>query len=194
LVTTHSHPSQVAAPPGISAPAPGAMSPEQVFVDHFDFVWRSLRRLGVPEALLDDAAQEVFVVVCRRLADFAGRSALRSWLFGIAMNVARKALRTQKRRGAEGLPDVLRDSTSLSPQEALAQAEAVRLVYELLDELTQEKREVFILAELEEMPAPQIAEAIGVPVNTVYSRLRLARQNFSAALQHRQALEGRRRP
>jgi RNA polymerase sigma-70 factor (ECF subfamily) len=170
------------------------LTPEQVFADHFDFVWRSLRRLGVPEAGLDDAAQEVFVVVCRRLSDYAGLSALRTWLFGIAMNVARKALRTQKRRGAEGLPDALRDMTSLSPQEAAARAEAVRLAYELLDELTLEKREVFILAELEEMPAPDIAEAIGIPLNTVYSRLRHARRDFNAALQRRHAREPRRKP
>lgn len=153
---------------------------------HFDFVWRSLRRLGVPLAALDDAAQEVFVVALRRHHEFEGRSAIKTWLFGIAWNIARSLARSPARH-EEALPDSVPDVHELGPQEAAARSEAIRTLYELLDELDVDRRAVFVMSELEEMSAPEIAEITGTPLNTVYSRLRAARSDFDAALKRRRA-------
>jgi RNA polymerase sigma-70 factor, ECF subfamily len=153
---------------------------------HFDFVWRSLRRLGVPLHALDDAAQEVFLVALRRHDEFEGRSAIKTWLFGIAWNVARSLARSPSRR-EEALPDGVADAQELGPQEAASRSEAIRMLYALLDELESERRAVFVMSELEEMSAPEIAEITGTPLNTVYSRLRAARSDFDAALKRRRA-------
>lgn len=161
------------------------------YEDHFDFVWRSLRRLGVPTSGLDDAAQEVFMVAFRRVAEFEGRSTLKTWLFGIAWNVARRAARGPARR-EEPLADVV--PSSADQEESVSRAEAVRTLYEILDGLEPDKRAVFVMAELEEMTAPEIAEIAGVPLNTVYSRLRAARSDFDAALKRRRARDEWRRP
>lgn len=160
---------------------------EQIYDEHFDFVWRSVRRLGVPDHQVDDAVQDVFVVVHRRLADFEGRSSMRTWLFGIALKVARSHRRRAARKGTEPLVQEVVDHESLSPHEATARNEGLRLLHSLLDELDDDKRAVFVLAELEQMTAPEIAEALEVKLNTVYSRLRAARKNFDEALKRHQA-------
>jgi RNA polymerase sigma-70 factor, ECF subfamily len=159
---------------------------EGIYDTHFDFVWRSLRRLGVPVTALDDAAQEVFLVAFRRHAEFEGRSSLKTWLFGIAWNIARSLARSPVSREEE-LPDSVSAEDALGPQEAVARSEAIRTLYELLDELETERRAVFVMAELEELSAPEIAEITRVPLNTVYSRLRSARGDFEAALRRRRA-------
>jgi RNA polymerase sigma-70 factor (ECF subfamily) len=135
---------------------------------------------------LDDAAQEVFLIVHRRLADFEGRSSLKTWLFGISLNVAQHFMRTDVRRDAQRAADMPLPAVA-TPQEELLHAEAVRLLYRVLDELDRDKRSVFVMAELEHMTAPQIVEATGLPLNTVYSRLRLARRDFEAALKRSRA-------
>ncbi|HZU82203.1 MAG TPA: sigma-70 family RNA polymerase sigma factor [Polyangiaceae bacterium] len=158
-----------------------------VYEAYFPFVWRSARRLGTPAPSVDDVVQEVFVVVHRRLARFEGRSSLKTWLFGIVLNVVRahrRALRAghpdaPAARGHAD-PDTLSDRAA-GPHECVTRAEAARLVDRLLESLDEDKRAVFVLAELEQMSAPEIAAALVVPVNTVYSRLRLARQEFAAA-------------
>jgi RNA polymerase sigma-70 factor (ECF subfamily) len=165
---------------------------ETFYEEHFDFVWRSLRRLGVPASGLDDAAQEVFLVAFRRASEFEGRSTLKTWLFGIAWNMARRAQRGAWRR-EEPLADV--DTVAgTNQEESASRAEAVRTLYEILDGLEPDKRDVFVMAELEEMTAPEIAEIAGVPLNTVYSRLRAARQDFDAAIKRRRARDEWRRP
>jgi len=153
---------------------------------HFDFVWRSLRRLGVPLSALDAAAQEVFVVALRRHDEFEGRSAIKTWLFGIAWNIARSLARSPSRR-EETLSEEITAARELDPQEAVARSEAIRTLYDLLDELDTDRRAVFVMAELEEMSAPEIAEITGIPLNTVYSRLRGARSDFDSALRRRRA-------
>ena len=184
----------VALRPEPNAPAAGMTAPgfAAVYEQHFDFVWRSLRRLGVPEASMDDAAQDLFIVVHRRLAEFAGRSSLRTWLFGIALRVAGDYRRRLRRKGAplRPLPDALPDTSRPGPYEALARREAARVVDGLLDELDDAKRAVFVLAELEQMTAPEIAEVLEVNVNTVYSRLRAARADFERAVARLQARGG----
>lgn len=156
---------------------------DDVYREHFAFVWRSAKRLGVREASLDDVVQEVFVIVHRRLGDFEGRSSLKTWLFGIALRVARDARRSHQRKSPEGTidPDALK-SNELGPSESAEKAEAVRLLHAILDELDDERREIFVMAELELLTMPEIAETLGINVNTAYARLRAARQSFEVAL------------
>lgn len=161
--------------------------------EHFDFVWRSLRRLGVPEAALDDAAQDVFLVAFRRRAEFEGRSSVRTWLFGIAWNRAREFVRLARRRPEEPLPDALLPDAALDQEQAAMQQEALRFVYRVLEELTPERRGLLVMAEVEEMSALEIAEVLKLPVNTVYSRIRLARRCFESAFRRCRAREQRRR-
>jgi RNA polymerase sigma-70 factor, ECF subfamily len=151
----------------------------RIYDEHFAFVWRSLRRLGVPDAHLDDAAQEVFLVVHRRLSEFAGRSSLKTWLFGIALRVASAVRRRAIRKPTEPLEDDVLDERVERLSEA---AHAAKLVQRLLNDLDADRRAVFVLAELEQMTAPEIARALDVNLNTVYSRLRLARRDFEAAI------------
>jgi len=169
--------------PRSSAPS----SFEDVYDAHVDFVWRSTRALGVPSHAVDDVVQEIFLVVLRRLPEFEGRSSVRSWIYAILRNV----VRAHRRRAPASAPDVdpseLSDAHARGPDELVADAEAARLVVRLLEELDDDKREVFVLAELEQCTAPEIAEMLGEKLNTVYSRLRLARERFAAAAaRHRQ--------
>lgn len=167
----------------IAAPAPGFQA---VYAEHVDAVWRSLRSLGVPDAGVEDAVQDIFLVVHRRLPEFAGRSALRTWLFGIVLHVARNHRRRERRKGGGAPLDVDVADLGPGPHEEAVAAEAVELLARLLEELDEAKREVFVLGELEQMTAPEIAEALGIPVNTVYSRLRAARLGFAAAVARHQ--------
>ena len=164
---------------------------DEVYESHFDFVWRSLRRLGVPVPLLDDATQEVFLVVHRRLLHFERRSSIKTWLFGIAINVSQHATRTVARQSVSRLP-AIESAPEPTPQENAIRAEAVRLLYRVLNQLEVERRTAFVMAELEQMSAPEIAEATGWELNTVYSRLRLARRDFEAALKRIRARDERR--
>lgn len=166
----------------------------EFYDEHFDFVWRSLRRLGVPVAALDDATQEVFVIAFRRRSDFEGRSSIKTWLFGIAWNRARDLARRVRRHPEEALPDDSLLVTEADQEHALLQAEALGFVYRVLDELTPERRAVLVMAEVEEMTAVQIAEVLAIPLNTVYSRIRLARRDFEAAVKRCRTREQRRRP
>jgi RNA polymerase sigma-70 factor, ECF subfamily len=173
---------------GERAPTLEALGFDDVYRGEFGFVWRSAKRLGLRDAALDDAVQEVFVVVHRRLAEFEGRSSLRTWLFGITLRVVRDHRRSARRRdpGPPVDPDTLR-ATGSGPAESAEKAEAVRLLHALLDELDDERREVFVMAELEQMPMPEIADALGINVNTAYARLRIARHEFEQALARHRA-------
>jgi len=173
-------------------PAGMSTSFEEIYAGHFDFVWRSLRRLGVPVAEVNDATQEVFIVVHRRLQDFEARSALKTWLFGISLRVASDRRRSARRRPEAPLGRDVPAPAFTDPHEAAARAQAVRVLYSLLEELSDEKRQVFVLAELEQMTAPEIAEALSINLNTVYSRLRAARREFDAALTARRDATGAR--
>jgi RNA polymerase sigma-70 factor (ECF subfamily) len=165
-------------------PAGDTLDFEQIYRDHFAFVWRTLRRLGVRESALDDAAQEVFLVVHRRLDDFDGRVALRSWLFGVAHRTALAQRRTARKADAEPLPTELRARAG-TPHDRAVASEAVEFLDAFLDTLGDQQRSVFILVELEQMSVPEIAAALGVKLNTVYSRLRLARGAFRRAVERR---------
>ncbi|HEY3498418.1 MAG TPA: sigma-70 family RNA polymerase sigma factor [Polyangiaceae bacterium] len=161
----------------------------EIHARHADFVWRSLQRLGVRPADLEDALQEVFIVVFRRLETFDHRARLTTWLFGICLRVAsaqrNRAYVRRERSGAE--PDLLEhgaDSEAQGlddPERVLLENEARAELERLLDLLPPEKRATVVMFELEGMSAPEIAELTDVPVSTVYSRLGSARAELGAA-------------
>lgn len=159
---------------------------ETLYARHHAFVWRILRRLGVPAGSLDDATQDVFVVVHRRREALRADASVRSWLFGIARRVAADVHRGQRRvrRKLEALP---------SPEEpaplddALERAEAADFVRVFLERLDEGHRMVFVLADVEGMTAPEIAQTLELNLNTVYSRLRNARKKFERAVARRRA-------
>lgn len=177
-------PGVVVAGAEIDALSSRASSPSfsEVYEQHFDFVWRSARRLGVPESSVDDVVQDVFVTVYRRLADFEGRSQLKTWIFGILRHTISDMRRGQRRKPTSALDQEPADGRGLSPQDAAVRSEGFKLLHEALASLPEEQREVFVLAELEQLSSPEIASALEVNLNTVYSRLRAARQEFEAAL------------
>ena len=162
---------------------------DEVYEREFSFVWRSVRGLGVPTHAVDDVTQEVFVVVHRRLANFEGRSSLRTWVYGIVRNVVRahRRVAAQEPRSSASPagepidPDSIIDETSRGPDEAFEKREAAALLMRFLEALDDDKREVFVLTEVELFTAPEVATMIGENVNTVSSRLRLARAELAAA-------------
>jgi len=173
-------PDDASPPPAVADGAPRPTL-EEVYDRHAAMVWRALRGLGVPADRVDDAVQDVFLVVHRRLGDFEGRASIATWLHAIARRVAGK----HRRRDAGAPLDRDHASAEDSPLETAQRHQAARLVLAILDELDDDKREVFALMELEQLTAPAVATLLGIPLNTVYSRLRLARQRFDAALARR---------
>lgn len=155
---------------------------DEVYADHAAFVWRVLRGMGVSEPLVEDALQDVFMVVHRRLAEFDGLGSVKTWLFQIAYRTA-CAYRRKLRRAAEHEPfDDRVEARTRSPAEEAEGRETMSLVAGLLDGLDDDKRAVLVLADIEEMTAPEIAVVTGTPLNTVYTRLRRARSELSGAL------------
>jgi RNA polymerase sigma-70 factor (ECF subfamily) len=160
-----------------------------IYARHFRNVWRTLRRLGVGDAQLEDAAQDVFLVVHKKLDAFDGR-ALRGWLYAIMVRVASDYRRSTVRTQTAPLTEAVEDAAP-GPAHVSELNESIRLLHALLAELDDRKREVFVLGELEQLSAPEIAEVLSVNLNTVYARQRAARQQFDAALKrHRQRRRG----
>jgi RNA polymerase sigma-70 factor, ECF subfamily len=155
---------------------------ERIYRENFDFVFRNIRRAGVADAQADDAVQEVFLVVLRRLSDYRIGSDPKAWLFAIIARVASNHRRSQQRRLRLG---ALAEDPSVSgagPFDPTDRATDVRLLHDFLNVLGEDQRNVFILAELEQMTAPEIAAALDVKLNTVYSRLRVAREKLAEYL------------
>jgi RNA polymerase sigma-70 factor, ECF subfamily len=160
------------------------MTLKQIYAEHARYVWRVLRRLGVPEANAADATQDVFVVVHRRLGEFEGRARMTTWLFQICLRVASDRRKSARRR-PEILDESLLEAAVDGAPDALAgvqQRERLALLEQALDAMDFDQRVVFTMFELEEMSGEQISEALLIPLGTVYSRLRLGRQAFSQAL------------
>ncbi len=155
------------------------------FRDHHDFVWRSLAHLGVRTDAIDDAVQDVFLIVHRRRHAYDGRAPVRHWLYGITRNVARK----HRERTARALARASDYAPDDERSDAFTQRDAIATVERFLAALDQDQRSVFVLAEIEGHTAPEIAEMLGTNLNTVYSRLRLARARFERMLVARESSE-----
>jgi RNA polymerase sigma-70 factor (ECF subfamily) len=181
------------APPHLPAPqspastaTDGALAAarfDTLYADHHAFVWRCLRGLGVADEALEDAAQEVFLVVHRQMDRFEARSSVKTWLFGIANNVANNHRRTTRRKDARvGALAAEPRAGAGGPLEHAQAQEAARFVRDFLAGVGAKKRDVFLLAVLEQMSMPDVACALSIPLNTAYTRLRAARADFQRAL------------
>jgi len=166
---------------------------KDVYERYFEFVWRSLRLLGVARFALDDAVQDVFGAIARQLPRFEGRSSLRTWVFGIAEYTAANHRRSARRKSAPLEP--LNDDLASDEPGPHAHAEARQLkdvIFHFCEELDAGRRAVFVLGVLEEVPAAEIAELLEIPVNTVYSRSRALKRALRERLEQR-ALDHERR-
>jgi RNA polymerase sigma-70 factor (ECF subfamily) len=157
----------------------------ELYDSYADFVYGSLVGLGVAPERAEDAMQDVFVIANRHLATFEG-TFHRAWLFRIAHSVARNARRAIRRTVGEPLESLQLVDGGSSPFERAAHAEQVRLLSHLLDQLKDQQREVFVLAELEQLAHVEIAAALGIHVNTVANRLTAARANLERLLRKQQ--------
>jgi RNA polymerase sigma-70 factor, ECF subfamily len=158
---------------------------DEVYEAHFAFVWRVLRTFGVPDTALEDAAQDVFVVVHRRLPDFEGRAAVTTWLFAISRRIA---CTHRRKLGRDNRSEPIADDDFAAPNDtfaALSRAQAAATVLAILDTMDDEKRAVFALVELEQLSVPEVAKLLDLNLNTTYSRLRIARQVFETRVRAR---------
>lgn len=156
-----------------------------IYSEYFKGVWRNLRRLGVPNELLDDAVQDVFLVVHRRRCEFAHRSSFKTWLFGIVLRVAndyRRAARRHIARTTQLAREFSEDYRTHCPAKEAELREANTVLHGVLQLLKNEQREVFVLVELEELSISQAATACSISLATCQRRLRRARIAFEAAL------------
>src|SRR5690606_6592634 len=155
-------------------------------------VWRTLVHFGLRGDEVHDAVQDVFLVVHRRLTEFDGRTAIGNWLYGIARRVASDRRKRHERKVAHLrlVPDLEQRAHERQPHE---QATAAQLVTRFLELLDEDKRQVFVLAEIEGMTAPEIASTLGLNVNTVYARLRSARLRFQREVDRQHSIERRER-
>ncbi len=157
---------------------------EQVYDDHASFVWRSLRGLGVPVAALEDALQDVFLVVNRRLADYVEVSKIRAWLFGIALRVARDYRRHHNKRilaASETFSDDQLADGRANPEHAASSVEELTLVQRALDALDEDERTLLFLMDLEQMSANEVAEVLSMKPTDIYRQIRKARASFARA-------------
>jgi RNA polymerase sigma-70 factor, ECF subfamily len=163
---------------------------EELYRQHFAYVWKSARRLGVSAADADDAVQETFLVA-RDLLATKSPDDVRSFLFGVVFNTVRRHRRKQKSSGldARAVGD-LPDSSGPSPTASTERMEAARLLEKLLGLLNDEQRAVFVLAEIEHKTLREIGEILGTSLNTAASRLRLAKAKLAEAALRMQAQEG----
>ncbi len=159
--------------------APDALDVSATYREHAKFVWRVLRHLGVSQASADDALHDVFMVVSRRAERYDPTRPLKAWLVGIARHVAmdyhKLGRRHERRRSALGQHVSANRSCNVLPR-----AEVAQVVRSLLESLSEPQRVVLVLAELEGWTGPEISAALGVPVNTVYTRLASARAKLEA--------------
>lgn len=155
---------------------------EAIYREHHGFVWSTLLRLGVPAASVDDACQDVFLIVFRRLGDFEGRSQLRTWLFSIARRVAFRHRRGAQRSARKVQAFAAEPLRVENLDDALEQRRAAMHVLHALDELDDDKRTAVVLHIFEGMSGPKIAEALGLPLDTAYSRIKAGRRVLRARL------------
>ena len=153
---------------------------ERFYREHFAAAWRGLLRLGVERSDCEDAAQEVFVAAHRRWDAFDHKVPRRAWLLGIVRRVAWRYRRTDFRRARRHHAFRPDDAPSIAPDDAVLRAEAGRLLSEFLAELDHDRREAFVLGELEELGRVELGGVLGINPNTAYSRLQAARRHFFA--------------
>jgi RNA polymerase sigma-70 factor, ECF subfamily len=155
-----------------------------LFTMQAPYVWNSLRRLGVPASDLEDVTHDVFVQVQRHLGDFDPSRPVRPWLFGFAFRIASQHRRRAYRRHETSSDTVASEAVDPAalPDEQLAAEQDRKLVLAALEAIDLDRRAVFVLYEIDGVSMEEIARTLGIPVNTAYSRLRVARTEFAAAV------------
>jgi RNA polymerase sigma-70 factor (ECF subfamily) len=165
-------------------PAEGTVDLQGLFTMHAPYVWNTLRRLGVSSPDLEDLTHDVFIQVQRHLADYDASRPVRPWLFGFTFRIAsqyrRRAHRHHETPGLGGTTDAV-DPAAL-PDARFAAEQDRRLVLDALEAIDLDRRAVFVLYEIDGVPMDEIARLLAIPVNTAYSRLRVARAEFAAAV------------
>lgn len=175
---------------GLPNPLPVEDSPVEgpaaAYRQFFRPVWRNLRRLGVPDDQIEDAVQDVFLVVHRRWGEFEGRSSLTTWIFGILLNVVQGYRRAGRRHAARleraRCSSAVLQTTGDCPAAAAERREATERLHAVLSKLSEDQRTLLVLVELEQLPIVQVAPLLGVNINTCRSRLRQARRAFAVVL------------
>lgn len=155
-----------------------------LYRDHFAFVWRSLRRLGIDQRELQDGAQEVFLILFRKMPELDLEGKLTTWLYAVCLRVASDWRRRAHRRNE--LVGIEPSQLDRRENEAPHLGELRALLWKALDAMPLDQRAVFVAFELEGFTGEEIASALGVPIPTVHSRLRLARERFRAVLNREQ--------
>jgi RNA polymerase sigma-70 factor, ECF subfamily len=169
----------------------GLPSFDSVYERYFDFIWSMARRFGIRGDAIDDVVQEVFVVIHSRLHTVQNPESLRSWIYAVVRKTAsghRRRRDNQPESDGEASANLQADIAS--PADIAEQSAQVRRLWRLLETMSPEKREVFVMSELEEFTCPEIAEALNIPLNTAYSRRRTAREAFEAALERENGRNG----
>lgn len=156
---------------------------QRIYEAELDYVWNSLRRLGVAPAHLEDLTHDVFSVAWKKLADYDRARPIRPWLFGIAMRLASDFRQLAWQTREVGGEEIDAEDSAPTSDEWVARRQAQALVRKALDTMAMERRAVFVMHELDGVAIPEVAQALNVPLNTAYSRLRLARRDFAAAVE-----------
>lgn len=164
----------------------------EVYAEHCSMVFRTIRILGVPTASVEDVAQEVFLSVHRALPSYEPRAPMRAWIYRIARNAALNGRRISH-HDAFRVPfdESLKSPEAANPERSAAANERLQILRDVLASMPSEQRDVIVMGELEGFTAPEIAEVLGVGLNTIYSRQRLAREALESALQRRARVDER---
>ena len=156
---------------------------ERVYAEHFDFVWRAVRSLGIPAGNADDVTHDVFLIVHRKLDSLETTSALRSWLFGIARRVCKDYRRSLGRRGTHLELDAQREiDRGQDPQSSVLNRQALQVVERYAEGLDEERRALFFLALVEGLPIAEVSSTLELNANTTYSRVRVMRRELAELL------------
>jgi RNA polymerase sigma-70 factor, ECF subfamily len=181
-------PSDAGTTPGLSAVSVPTFP--AIYKQYLDFVWSSAGHLGAGRDVIDDVVQDVFIVIHSRLATLQRPESLRSWIYGIVRRTVSDYRRSRRSRDAAGASLGAEPKSSQPSPLDLAERNAdLELLEKVLAELDEPKREIFVMVEVLEMSVPEVVQALEIPLNTAYSRLRMARQSFEETLARRQARE-----
>lgn len=156
---------------------------DAMFEAEFAYMWRSLARLGVPPRDLEDVTHDAFMEVYRRLDTYDAGRPVRPWLFAFAFRLASDYRRLARHRVEVMGEEVEKHDGAPAADELIARKETRELVEQAVAKIEEERRAVFILHDLDEVPIPEVARVLELPLNTAYSRLRLAREEFREAVQ-----------
>jgi RNA polymerase sigma-70 factor (ECF subfamily) len=180
--------SKIAAPAIPPNAASGVPPFQAIYKQYLDFVWSSARHLGAGPDAIDDVVQDVFIVIHAKLATLQRPEALRSWIYGIVRRTVSDYRRSRRTRDAAGARlGAEPKSSHPSPLDMAERNDDLELLESVLAELDEPKREVFLMVEILEMTVPEVVQGLDIPLNTAYSRLRLARQDFEEALARHEA-------